>query len=202
VVVRFLFKDRDGRTPLPDEWIKDLVPKQKHIKIVAELDEVEEENIIEGLVWLDDYSGDYIDVLFWKKAHGKMFNKVWKWAGDFRQRELANDDFNHPGFIQENIKKLEGDLKYWLSVKSKMDHKECMARFHERLLTIHPFSNGNGRTTRILTEHICKRAVLEVPTWGAALRATATTHRQIYIAAVVKARRECDYSDLINFMYS
>jgi Fic-DOC domain mobile mystery protein B len=201
VVGRFLFKDRDGRTPLPEEWKKDLVLKQKHIKLGGELDEAEEENIAEGMVWLDDYSGEYVDALFWKKAHKKMFGKVWKWAGEFRQHELANDDFNHPGFIQENIKKLEGDLKFWLSEAAKMDQKECMARFHERLLTIHPFSNGNGRTTRILTEYICKRKGLVPPTWGAVLRGDAQAHRQTYIGAVVKARRDHDFSDLIKFMY-
>ncbi|MEK6555428.1 MAG: mobile mystery protein B [Bdellovibrionota bacterium] len=202
MVGRFIFKDRDGRTPLPEEWKKDLVSKQKHIKLGAELDEAEEENIVEGLVWLDDYAGDYVDALFWKKAHKKMFDKVWKWAGEFRQHKLMNDDFNHPGFIQENIKKLEGDLRYWLSVEAQMDPKECMARFHERLLTIHPFSNGNGRTTRILTEYICKRKDFEAPTWGKAIRGKAKAHRQTYIDAVVKARHKLDFSELIKFMYS
>jgi Fic-DOC domain mobile mystery protein B len=201
VVGRFLFKDRDGRTPLPEEWKKDLVPKQKHIKLGGELDEAEEENITEGMVWLDDYSGEYVDVLFWKKAHKKLFSRVWKWAGEFRQHELANDDFNHPGLIQENIKKLEGDLKFWLSESAKMNHKESMARFHERFLTIHPFSNGNGRTTRILTEYICKRKALAEPTWGQSLSGKAKDHRQIYINAVVKARRDHDFSELIKFMY-
>ena len=51
MVGRFIFKARDGRTPLPEEWKKDLVSKQKHIKLGSELDEAEEENIVEGLVW-------------------------------------------------------------------------------------------------------------------------------------------------------
>ncbi len=199
MVDRFLFKNRDGRTPIPEEFKKDLI--QKHIKLGAELDEAEEENIIDGLVWLEDYSGEYLDILFWKKAHKKMFDKVWTWAGSFRKHELGNDEFNHPGYIQENIKKLEGDLKYWLSKEANMDVSECMARFHERLLTIHPFSNGNGRTTRILTEYICKRIGTSVPTWGRALRDNAKTHRQTYIASVVKARNEHDFSELIKFMF-
>lgn len=201
MVSRFLFKDRDGRTPLPEEWIKDLVPKQKHIRLGAELDEAEEENITEGLVWLDDYSGEYTDWMFWFKLHKKMFGNVWKWAGEFRMHELANEDFNHPGYIKENIKKLEGDIKFWLSKKCKMDKKECIARFHESLLTIHPFSNGNGRTTRILTEYICKRSGISVPTWGLALRGDPKVHRQTYIDAVKKSRHEKVFSDLIGFMY-
>lgn len=199
MVSRFLFKDRDGRTPLPEEFKRDLI--QKHIKLGAELDEAEEENIIDGLVWLEDYSGDYVDALFWKKAHKKMFDKVWTWAGEFRKHELMNDDFNNPGYIQENIRKLEGDLKYWLGEEAKMEFTECMARFHERFLTIHPFSNGNGRTTRILTEYISKRAGLAIPTWGQALRNNAKIHRQTYIAAVLKARHDYDFSALTKFIY-
>jgi Fic-DOC domain mobile mystery protein B len=201
VVGRFLFNNRDGRTPLPDEWKKDLVPILKHLKIVAELDEVEEENIIEGLIWLDDCKDDGLDWMFWFKLHKKMFNNVWKWAGKFRDRELANDDFNHPGYIQQNIKKLEGDLKFWLSRDAKMDQQEAMARFHIALLTIHPFSNGNGRTTRILTDYICKRQGFSVPTWGLAHRGDAKEHRQVYINSVLKARREGDFSEMIRFMF-
>lgn len=201
MVGRFLFNNRDGRTPLPDEWKKDLVPKLMHLKIVSELDEVEEENIIEALIWLDDCKDDGLDWMFWFKLHKKMFNQVWTWAGEFRDRELANDDFNHPGYIKENIKKLEGDLKFWLSHEAKMDQQEAMARFHVALLTIHPFSNGNGRTARILTEYICERRGFSVPTWGLARRGDAKEHRQVYINAVLKARRRGDFSELIKFMF-
>ncbi len=199
MVGRLLFNDRDGRTPLAEDFKKDLIPK--HIKLGAELDEAEEDNIVDGLVWLDDYQGEYVDVLFWKRAHKKMFDKVWKWAGEFRKHELQNDEFDQPGYIQEHIKNLEGDLAYWLSKESKMKPEECMARFHERFLKIHPFANGNGRTTRILTEYICKRNGFALPTWGGALRGDPKAHRQAYIASLVNARREHDYSRLIEFMF-
>lgn len=199
MVGRFLFKDRDGRTPLPEEWKKDLIPK--HIKTVGELDEAEEENIAEGLVWLEDYTGEYMDWMFWFKLHKKMFENVWRWAGQFRDRELANEVFNHPGQVRQNIKRLEGDLKFWLSDKSKMENKEAMARFHEALLMIHPFSNGNGRATRILTEYICKRKGFTLPNWGASFGGDGKAHRQTYIVAIQKARRDSNFSKLIKFMF-
>lgn len=199
MVERFLFDDRDGRTPLAEDFKKDLIPK--HIKLASELDEVEENNIVDGLVWLDDYQGESADALFWKKAHKKMFDQVWKWAGDFRRHELNNAEFDHPGYIQEHIKRLEGDLKGWLRKETNMPPEECMARFHERFLTIHPFANGNGRTARILTEHISRRNGFAMPTWGGALRGDPKAHRIIYVSALVKARREHDFADLIQFMY-
>ncbi len=92
----------------------------------------EESNNVDGLVWLEDYKGAYIDWMFWEKLHEKLFGKVWKWAGKFRQHELQNDEFNHPGSIKQNIKKLEGDLKYWIEKGSFNDSREVIARFHER----------------------------------------------------------------------
>ena len=82
-----------------------------------------------------------------------------------------------------------------------MSPREAIARFHEGLLTIHPFSNGNGRTSRILAEAICKFENIQIPTWGRNLKADAKTHRNIYIAAVTKARRTKDFNDLIKFMF-
>lgn len=56
MVNRFLFKDRDGRTPLSDDFKKDLIPTD--VKTGGDLDVHEEENIVEGLVWLEDCNGE------------------------------------------------------------------------------------------------------------------------------------------------
>ncbi len=198
---QFLFKDRDGRTPLPEEFKRDLTPQYAHLQLGGELDEAEEENIVDGLVWLADQIGDPKKWMFWESLHKRLFGKVWKWAGKFRSHELMNDDFNHPGYIQENIKKLEGDLQYWLLPESSMEQQEAIARFHERMLTIHPFANGNGRWSRILAEAICKFERIQIPTWGIVLKKNAKNHRDTYIAAVKKARHEKDFRDLIRFMF-
>ena len=110
MVGRFLFKDRDGRTPLSEDFKKDLIPKD--VNTGGDLDICEEENIIEGLIWLEDYTEEYSDWMFWEKLHKKLFGKVWTWAGQFRQHELQNDEFNHPGQIKQNIKQLEGDFGF------------------------------------------------------------------------------------------
>ncbi len=200
MVGRFLFKDRDGRTPLPEEFRKDLIPK--NVLTSGDLDELEEENIVDGLVWLHDFNSNHRDWLFWNKLHKKLFHKVWKWAGNFRLHELNNEDFNHPASISQNIKKLEGDLTYWLDHNTFADQREAMARFHEQLLTIHPYTNGNGRWSRILTEYICKRENIKNPTWGKSLKTNTKKHREAYVLAVTKARRSKNYKELIKFMWS
>lgn len=202
MVNRFLFKDRDGRTPLTPDFKSELTPEYSHINLGGELDSAEEENITDGLVWLDDQNGDPKDWMFWERLHKKLFENVWTWAGQFRKHELANEDFNHPGYIKQNIKQLEGDLKYWLSSEANMNPLEAMARFQEAFLTIHPFSNGNGRTSRILTEKICKFEKIQIPTWGLAHRSDPRLHRGTYINAVMKARHEQKFELLISFMFT
>ncbi len=157
----FLFKDRDGQTPLPEELRKGLIPK--NIQTVGELDEYEEQNIAEGLIWLEDTDEKCLDYIFWSKLHKKLLKDVWKWAGEIRKHDLNNPDFLLPANIRTELMKLIGNLEYWFEHKTYPEN-EIIARLHERLLTIHPFANGNGRWSRILTEYICKKNQIQIPT--------------------------------------
>jgi len=199
VVKNFLFKDRNGQTPLPSELQKGLKPN--HIQTIGELDEYEEQNIVEGLSWLKNCEGKYSSYDFWLKLHKKLFGDVWKWAGVVRKHELNNPDFHLPHQIWPSLKQLENDINYWLKKKA-FSHKEIAARFHERIETIHPFTNGNGRFGRILVEFFCEKKSILIPTWGAFLKSDPEARRQAYITALECARRKTDYSLLIKFMFS
>ncbi len=195
----FLFKDRDGQTPLPPELQKGL--RIKTIQTVGELDEYEEDNIAKGLSWLARQKSDPCGYGFWIKLHKKLFGNVWSWAGKIRTHELANPDFKLPHEIWPQLYQLEKDLEFWLSAGS-ISGRELAARFHERMETIHPFTNGNGRFGRIITEQICRRRRLEIPTWGKALMNEPRKRRQTYITALTQARRRGDYDALISILYS
>lgn len=195
----FLFKDRDGQTPLPLELQKGL--RIKTIQTVGELDEYEEDNIAKGLSWLARQKSDPCGYGFWIKLHKKLFGNVWSWAGKIRTHELANPDFKLPHEIWPQLYQLEKDLEFWLAAGS-ISGKELAARFHERMETIHPFTNGNGRFGRIITEQICRRRRFEIPTWGRALKNEPRKRRRIYIAALTQARRRGDYDSLISILFS
>ncbi len=194
----FLFKDRDGQTPLPEELKKGLKPT--HIQNMGELDEYEEANIAEGLIWLSQQTKDPIDRHFWYQLHKKLFSDVWSWAGEVRDHELNNPDFLMPYNIRQELKKLEDDVKYWIENKT-YPLKKIATRLHERLLTIHPFANGNGRFSRIIIEYFCSYYKIEKPTWGNRHRNLPEFRRKQYINAVVKARKEYDFEDLENFIF-
>lgn len=200
MVNHFLFKDRDGQTPLPPELRKGLIPKT--IQSVGELDEYEEENIAVGLAWLERCNDDdYMTSTFWLKLHRKLFDKVWKWAGKVRTHELDNPIFLLPHQIWPALKKLEDDLKYWFDNKPFSDG-EIAARFHERIETIHPFPNGNGRFGRIVTEYVCLRQTIKIPTWGESLRDQPQARRNAYIDALNGVRETRKYDALVKMMYS
>ncbi len=206
MVANYLFKDRDGQTPLPPELREGLMPL--HILTVGELDEYEEFNIAEGMVWLERQEGAYLRHDFWLKLHRKLFGNVWSWAGNVRSwagnvraHELDDPDFLPPHEIWQALRKFEDDLDFWISNES-LKPRELAARIHERIETIHPFANGNGRFGRIWVEHVCARRGTEVPTWGASSSASPNARRRTYVDALVLARRDKDHGPLIDFMFS
>lgn len=199
MVNHFLFKDRDGQTKLPEELYRGL--KIKTIQTMGELDEWEENNIVKGLLWLAEQKDDPKKYQFWLKLHRKLFEKVWSWAGKIRQHELDNPDFCHPYKIWPELYGLEQDLKAWFTLNSYPTNN-IMARFHERIETIHPFANGNGRFGRIITEQICMVQQIEKPTWGTKFSQDPVERRKRYIDALTTARRNFNYMPLVEFMFS
>jgi fido (protein-threonine AMPylation protein) len=191
------FKTREGQTPIDESIRKELKPK--HVQDMPELYELESENIALGISWSKSTSKSHLDYLTWLELHKHMLYDIWKFAGVIRMKELANPDFHMSFYIRPSLLDLERDLKTWI----KFNHppQEMMARFHERLLTIHPFLDGNGRWSRVLTEFMCERLGFDQPTWGSKTISADEERRNKYIAAVKKARHEGDHTDLMLIMW-
>ncbi|MDR1243926.1 MAG: Fic family protein [Endomicrobium sp.] len=58
--------------------------------------------------------------------------------------------------IQEVLKILLDDVNYWI-LNNTFSKKEVAVRLHHRLVQIHPFPNGNGRTSRLMTDLFMQR---------------------------------------------
>lgn len=191
------FKNREGQTPLDENLRKDL--KLRHIQDMTELYEHEIENIAEGIAWIQSTNKNHIDYLVWMELHRHMLGNIWKFAGKIRNTELANTEFHMPYDIRPGLLALERDLKFWI-VNKTHPPKEMAAIFHEKLLSIHPFKDGNGRWSRVLTEFICQREAIEVPTWGREIT-DDEVRRKKYIAAIKQARQKFEYQALIEMMF-
>ena len=141
------------------------------------------------------------EVKFWQRLHEQMFGQVWDWAGEWRQHEPNIGVPPHD--IHPKMKSLQDDLAVWLFDECDMTALELIARFHHRLVYIHPFSNGNGRWGRLMTDVLANRE-LGIPsiTWAAGgddLRNRESKERKKYVAAV-KAGDKGEIEPLMNYL--
>ncbi len=93
-----------------------------------------------------------------------------------------------------------GDAEFPLGHKSyPMD--ELAARYHHRLVCIHPFPNGNGRWSRLVADLLVVQSGLERFTWGSANLRSASVVRRSYIEALQAADNQ-NFAPLIAFARS
>jgi len=191
------FENRDGHTPIDESIRFDLIPD--HLSDMTDLYELEKVNIAFGIEWSKSSGKNHFDYLNWIELHKHMLRDVWKFAGVVRTTELNNPDFLKSFKVRPALKELQDNFIFWIQNKT-FNERELIARVHERLLTIHPFKDGNGRWSRLLINMICEKEKLEIPSWGIDITSDEERRNQ-YIDAVKKARTNEDYIDLIFFMY-
>ena len=103
-----------GATPLDLDELEGL--KIKHITTREELNRFEQDNINEALQWLNTRrKRDVLTEKFIKTLHQKMFGKVWRWAGSFRQSG-KNVGVDWPQ-IPVSLHTLLQDVRYWVEQK-------------------------------------------------------------------------------------
>jgi Fic-DOC domain mobile mystery protein B len=192
----YLLKDRDGSTPTDPEQLSGI--KFSHVTTMGELDELEDLNIQDGMAWLNRQKNiEYLSIKFLDLLHKKLFGNVWNWAGTHRKKmmNLSNiDSFQ----IKVELKNLFEDLKVWIEFES-ISNEQIAAEFHHRLISIHPYPNGNGRISRIMTEYLQKRNNWPVTGWKPSLKDDPRERRKLYISALRLADKG-DYSSLVKFM--
>ncbi|GAA6160243.1 mobile mystery protein B [Ruegeria sp. HU-ET01832] len=189
-----------GATPLtPDEL---LGLKAKHITSRGELNELEGENIIEGLTWLDRRRKSY-DILTddaAREVHKRLFGQVWDWAGIYRltEKNIGVQVWH----ISTEIRTCLDDARYWRE-NGTYEPLEAIARFHHKLVWVHPFANGNGRWARIMADAYLATIDQDIfLDWSGSGTLTADSdHRTRYIAAL-RAADGFDFEPLIEFVGS
>lgn len=187
-----------GATPLDPNEIAGL--KLTHITTQGELDRWEQENISQAIDWVSSRrKGDILTEEFLRQLHEKMFGKVWKWAGNFRQSEKnIGVDWK---VIPVQLRQLLDDAQYWVKHNS-FPPDEIAYRFHHRLVQIHCFANGNGRHARLICDILLSELLhQEVFSWGRENLTQNGGVRGKYIAAL-KAADENDFTLLAQFVRS
>ncbi len=189
--------DDEANTPLTPEGRQGLIPT--YVTTRAELNEAEQENIAEADRWaFSRKRADVVDIDFLMALHRRMLRKVWRWAGVQRTSELNIGVPPHA--IAVSLHSLVGDVRYWI------DHQtfapdEIALRFHHRLVSIHPFQNGNGRHARMAADLLIVQLGGRRFSWGRANLVEAAKTRSDYVRALQAADAH-DISPLLAFARS
>ena len=191
-----LLPEDDCQTPLTPEEFEGLVPS--YITLREELNEAEQINIVEAQSWGYKRTRSVLSIKFLNDLHKRMFGKVWKWAGQYRKtgKNIGVDAYK----IQIELKQLVDDDAYWIEL-STYEPDEIAARFHHRLVYIHPYPNGNGRHARMAADLLLRSMEQEAVTWGSENLTDPGRTRSQYITAL-RAADEHDYGPLFKFVRS
>jgi Fic-DOC domain mobile mystery protein B len=197
--LRTIGPEPSGATPLEEEDLEGLIPD--FVATRADLNQVEFENITKALPWGHQQAQSLgtegiLDFGFMLSLHRRMFGDVWQWAGTLR-RNVTNIGVE-PFQITTQSQLLLDDATFWHN-EAVFGPDDLAARIHCRLVSIHPFRNGNGRCTRMMADLYLTSIGAEPFPWGGANLDVDGSGRAIYIAALVKAATTDEYADLVRF---
>ncbi len=92
------------------------------------------------------------------------------------------------------------DVDYWVEHRT-YPPDEIAVRFHHRLVSIHPFPNGNGRHARLAADRLAVTLGHKRFTWGNANLVEPADARAAYIRAL-RAADDHDIDPLLAFARS
>jgi Fic-DOC domain mobile mystery protein B len=188
----------EGQTPIDED--EKIGLKIKTISTKNELDEWEQLNIEEAIKWsmkIKKPVEQLISAEFVKDLHKRMYAKVWKWAGQFRNtnKNIGVDKYR----IGIDLKMLCDDFMYWHN-NNIFTPQERVIRFKHRIVAIHCFPNGNGRHSRLIADILISKLYGEpVFSWGGSQNLSSDSDiRKAYLQALREADKG-NYTPLIEF---
>lgn len=190
----------DGQTPLDEDEKEGLLIKS--ITTRAELDEFEQMNIEKAILWTlgKTWKKEFIlSEKFVRDLHKRMYQDVWRWAGEFRtsEKNIGVDKFQ----IGVCLKQLLDDCLFWIE-HSTYSEDEIAIRLKHRIVQIHCFSNGNGRHSRLMADIVISKLFNKlVFTWSRNNLSSKSDARTNYLSAIRLADKG-DIKPLIEFSRS
>lgn len=175
--------DDEANTPITEEEREDLIPS--YITLREELNEAEQINIVQANRWLRRARGfDLLTDDGIRTLHKRMFGDVWKWAGVYRKtpRNIGIEAYRIP----TEVRQLVDDVRFWVDNKT-YPPDEIAVRFSHRLVSIHPFPNGNGRLSRLVADILVMQLGQPRFTWGRANLVDPGKTRRAYVQALQAA---------------
>jgi Fic-DOC domain mobile mystery protein B len=200
-----MFETPIGATPLTDEDLTGLIPT--YLSTRADLNQVEADNIAKArtrfLLQQNKYRNLEIllDDITVRAIHREKYGDVWKWAGTYRNH------MTNIGIMPEQIpiktRELLLNTQESLRYCDRNDQIVCdvlALRFHWKLVSIHPFPNGNGRHARMMADLLVQSLGYPSFEWGPEDMVNIGEVRFSYIAALRRAdETNGEMEDLFRF---
>ena len=186
----------EGQTPLDDDELRGL--RLTYVATRGELNAAEQANIVAGRTWATGRVRTIDHILddgFLRRLHREMFGQVWTWAGKYRKRNPnIGIDWQRIG---ETVRNLCEDAKLWCAAAATAAAQDASAvEFHQRLVLIHPFVNGNGRHARLCADLLIREMGGQAFTWGGGGGVMPTADGDPVRTAYLDALRHADRGDL------
>lgn len=185
------FEHPDGATPIDPNEAQGLRPT--HLTTQNQLNRLEFENIRDAQTWLAGRKLSIDKLLsseFMRDLHKHMLGDVWEWAGTYR---TTDKNIGIPWEqVSVSMQNLCDDTRTW--IEGNVFEIDLLAvRFHHRLVSIHPFPDGNGRHARIMTDLLLERVLgTSSFSWG---NTDLVNHDEVR-ARYINAMRAADNGDL------
>jgi len=152
-----------GETPLQGDEFDALVPEIRDLlkdspskAAVYDIEQRVQSSVAEELIrGVLNGSLDLSELLsdhFLRAVHSRLYSGLWIWAGIFRRHDF-NIGVAPTGIAVDLRNSLESVKTRWLVAKD-WSAKEVSLAAHAEILRIHPFTDGNGRTSRLLADLI------------------------------------------------
>lgn len=148
-----------GETPLPHDELAALLPEIVEVldKPITRGDVYDIEqglqdkafdelmpSAIDGSLGLDELLSDY----FVRDLHTRLYGPVWDWAGRWRRTEVNIGVA--PERIAVELRNALDNIAFRWEHTDDWTARELGIAVHAETVRIHPFTDGNGRTTRFL----------------------------------------------------
>lgn len=150
-----------GETPLPHDELTALVTDAVEIldkpitrAAVYDLEQGFQDRVsdelmpaaIDGSLSLDELLSDH----FVRDLHTRLYGGIWDWAGRWRRTEVNIGVA--PEQIAVELRNTLGTIAYRWEHTDDWTARQLGMTVHAETVRIHPFTDGNGRTTRLLAD--------------------------------------------------
>jgi cell filamentation protein len=110
------------------------------------------------------------DLPYLQSIHRILFSDLYEWAGQLRTVGISKQStrFCQPQYMEKEAGRIFENIcsANWFEGLAREELIIAVAEAYSDLNVVHPFREGNGRTQRILFEHLIMNAGFEISWWG------------------------------------